>query len=224
MVGRSESQNHYWNKVASAYDTKYGYQTDAGRQKLKRKVEKLTSMMELKVYNKVLELGCGTGAYTQLLNERGFKVAGLDISEEMLKQAELRNQSCFVRGDIHKLPFADGSFDAVIGFYILHYADVTNVLSEAYRVLKVGGKVGFIEPNALNFIVFVKTKVGIVKKVLSISSEATSFSGCGLKKMLGRNFKEVELGYCEYGVLRSVSKWSFIRPLAGSIIIKGEKI
>lgn len=225
MVDRSGNQKKYWDGIASIYDSKYGYQTDDGRNKLNRKVDKLVRIMGLNVGDKVLELGCGTGAYTRLLNERGFNVTGLDISENMLKQARLKNSDIsLVRGDIHNIPFGCSHFDAVIGFYILHYADVIRVLDESYRVLVVGGKVGFVEPNLLNPIVFAKTKVGIVKKVLSISSEATSFSGFGIKRIVGRNFSKVKIAYSEYGFLSPVSNISFITPFAGSIIVKGDKI
>ena len=44
------------------------------------------------------------------------------------------------------LPFADGSFDAVLGKQILHHLDMTIAIPEIARVLRPGGRAVFLEP------------------------------------------------------------------------------
>jgi SAM-dependent methyltransferase len=49
------------------------------------------------------------------------------------------------QGDVHALPFAAGSFDALFSLSVLQYGDAPTVLRECARVLKPGGKAVFIE-------------------------------------------------------------------------------
>jgi ubiquinone/menaquinone biosynthesis C-methylase UbiE len=93
----------------------------------------------------VLEMGIGTGRIAVPLAERGFRVVGVDIAEKMLarlrdKAAEARGNICVVRGSIEALPFADGSFHAVIAVHVFHLLDnVGCSVSEARRVLSPDG-------------------------------------------------------------------------------------
>lgn len=76
------------------------------------------------MYEKVLDLGCGTGALCSVLNEKGLKVTGVDAAEKMLNIAKKRNKDkdiSFVLADIlKKLPFEDNSFDISIASYVAH--------------------------------------------------------------------------------------------------------
>lgn len=93
---------------------------------------------------RVLDLGCGTGALAEhVLNSLpACELTGIDISLEMLRQARRRlaGAATFVPGDSEKLPFAEGSFDAVIcndSFH--HYPDPQRAVFEAWRVLSRDG-------------------------------------------------------------------------------------
>ena len=70
----------------------------------------------------VLDIGCGAGVpITRALAGR-FAVTGVDISSEMIRQAQANVPGAsFVHGDIASVEFADSSFDAAVAFYsILH--------------------------------------------------------------------------------------------------------
>jgi SAM-dependent methyltransferase len=90
-----------------------------------------------------LDVGCGAGLAAQLASERGATVAGLDASENLLAIARARVPSGqFHAGEMEKLPFADGCFDAVTGFNSFQYAgNPRAALAEAKRVAKPGSPV-----------------------------------------------------------------------------------
>lgn len=94
-----------------------------------------------------LEIGCGPGANLWYLAREGFDVTGLDGSARALAQAKerLAAEGLSVRlhrGDAMELPFADGTFDAVIDVECLYansWADSRTIVEEVLRVLKPGG-------------------------------------------------------------------------------------
>ena len=100
----------------------------------------------------VLDVGTGTGRMAELFAARATHVTGLDKSPEMLRIARARLQALpagqvdLVHGDFTALPFADGSFDTVLFHQVLHYAfDPAEVLAEAARVVKAGGRIAIID-------------------------------------------------------------------------------
>jgi demethylmenaquinone methyltransferase / 2-methoxy-6-polyprenyl-1,4-benzoquinol methylase len=105
-----------------------------------------------------LDVACGSGRLTRELARRSGPglVAGLDFSAEMLRvAAHDRPGLSFVRGDALRLPFADGSFEAVtIAFGLRNLADPVEGMREMLRVLVPGGRAVVLE--------FVKPRPGPV--------------------------------------------------------------
>jgi ubiquinone/menaquinone biosynthesis C-methylase UbiE len=93
-----------------------------------------------------LDAGCGAGMAARMAQERGAKVSGLDASESLLAIARERVPAGqFIAGDLEEVPFADATFDAVMGFNSFQYAgDSTAALREARRVTKPGGVVAIV--------------------------------------------------------------------------------
>lgn len=93
-----------------------------------------------------LDAGCGAGMAAQMAADRGAIVSGLDASEPMLAIARERVPAGhFIAGDLEQLPYADATFDAVMGFNSFQYAgDPTAALAEARRVTKPGGVVAIV--------------------------------------------------------------------------------
>jgi SAM-dependent methyltransferase len=98
----------------------------------------------------VLDLGCGTGGHAIPLARRGFRVTGVDRSEEMLRAADkhaalagVSKRVQLLRGDVRSEPL-DGTFDAaLLMFAVLGYQlrnqDVLATLRSARSRLRQGG-------------------------------------------------------------------------------------
>ena len=100
--------------------------------------------------SKILELGCGNGISSRLLNQANFDVVGTDISPLFLEEArnwensKLRYQVC----DVLELPFDDNSFDVICSNELIeHLPDAETALKEMERVVRKDGVVVLSGPN-----------------------------------------------------------------------------
>lgn len=87
--------------------------------------------------DRVLDVGCGPGAYLAVLDDR-WVATGVDVSDAMLARARSRVPGVpLVRGDAHRLPFGDGAFACAFLAYVLHQlADPGEALREVGRVAR----------------------------------------------------------------------------------------
>ncbi len=95
---------------------------------------------------KALDLGCGTGRFSQpMANRMGLAVTGADSSAEMLAKARQKDSDSEVNwmlADASALPFPDSSFDLVFMSHVLHHVDSPlTVLKECQKVLVNSGVV-----------------------------------------------------------------------------------
>lgn len=102
----------------------------------------------------ILELAHGTGNLQLDLYAEGYgRVIGYDLSPYMgrIANAKMRRNGLsprLVRGMAQKLPFASGSFSAVISTFPTNFIVATETLNEVYRVLQPGGQF-IIVPNGI---------------------------------------------------------------------------
>jgi ubiquinone/menaquinone biosynthesis C-methylase UbiE len=119
----------------------------------------LVTFLSIGASEKVLEVGFGPGVAIALLAQaaNAGRVAGVDPSGEMVKQATARNAAAIRtglvdlrRGTVASIPFEDNAFDTVIAINSMQvWPDATAGLREIRRVLAVGGRVALgFTPNA----------------------------------------------------------------------------
>lgn len=91
----------------------------------------------------VLDVAAGTGSISRLLQERGHQVTAVDLTPEMIRHHPGRRR-VLARGE--RLPFADGTFDALTFGYLLRYVDdPLGSMAELARVVRPGGMIGMVE-------------------------------------------------------------------------------
>jgi 2-polyprenyl-3-methyl-5-hydroxy-6-metoxy-1,4-benzoquinol methylase len=102
---------------------------------------------------RLLDFGCGWGNNTVVFAKLGYAVDGFDISpgniEATRRRAAAYGVSERVRAQVaaaETLPYADGTFDVVVGVDILHHVDIPKAIAEVHRVLRRGGTAIFREP------------------------------------------------------------------------------
>ena len=156
------SKNASHNKPATVYDSLADnyiswIEESAGLKIIYRTFHQAVDENKARLKGRVLDLGCGTGIFTQILSdvEGVTEVVGLDISRESVLHARKRcNDRCrFVAGSATELPFPDSSFDAVVAFgdTISHiHNGYKEAISEAGRILKPGGHLLFDVDNKWN--------------------------------------------------------------------------
>ena len=98
----------------------------------------------------VLDAGCGTGRNLAAMAKAGAHVVGVDFSQAALGVArEVHAGAHLARVDLQAgLPFADGTFDAVLCALVgEHVSNLAAALSELRRVLRTGGRLVFSIPH-----------------------------------------------------------------------------
>ncbi|WP_297761181.1 class I SAM-dependent methyltransferase [uncultured Muriicola sp.] len=90
-----------------------------------------------------LDIGCGTGNYTDEFQKMGYSFIGIDPSKEMLKQARVRNQDIVWKmGTAEKTGLDENSVDGVVAFLTLHHwTNIENSFLELARILKPNGQI-----------------------------------------------------------------------------------
>lgn len=193
------SEKPIFDDIANYYDQ--WFETPLGKkiyESEKRAIEVLVEKGDGKL---ALDLGIGTGLFTQILREKGYRVIGVDISEEMLKIARKRGFEVIKHDLNFPLPFEKESFDLVFSMTSIEFLkDPTSLFNEIKRVLKSGGKFLLITLNSLSLWAFKRRIEGFFDKN-NLFNKGKFYSPNSLKKF----FKE------GWEILRCESK-TFIPP------------
>lgn len=161
--------------------------------------EEFAKRLGLPPGSRVLDVATGTGNLAIPLARSGCVVTGLDIATNLLEQAQARAaaeglQITFDEGDAERMPYADGSFDAVVTMFGAMFAPRPElVASELARVLRSGGTLAMANwsPKSFTGQMFrlgakhVPPPPGIAPPVMW-GDEATA------RERLGAGFREIE--------------------------------
>jgi SAM-dependent methyltransferase len=147
----------YHDVAAESYDSKWGIDFgDIGQTQVLGKLRKLLGSELDDGYDRSLEIGAGTGYFSLNLLQAGVvgEATCTDISPGMVatlgsnaERLGLRVKTA--RADAESLPFADASFDLVLGHAVLHHLpNLRRAFAEFHRVLRPGGRIVFAgEPS-----------------------------------------------------------------------------
>ncbi len=135
------------------YDQTY-YRSRESWPDFRMEAVELVRLAKIRPEARVLEVGCGSGELLRRLAAQARLAVGVDLSEEGLQLARARipDASCtlLVRAGATDLPFEAASFDAVVAQHLLeHLPDPIEGIREWRRVLRPGGLLALVTPNAL---------------------------------------------------------------------------
>ena len=148
--------------AAAESEEMWGWTSPAGQSRARRRAELIATAADLGPGRTVLEIGCGTGMFTEHFAATGARIIAVDVSPDLLAKAvdrrlpadrvrfEQRRFETLVRSDAAIEPWAAAGFDAIIGSSVLHHLDIPVAIETCRRLLATGGRMVFAEPNLLN--------------------------------------------------------------------------
>ncbi len=131
----NKDYNNYYEKIGNEYNN-IRLDTKNDRENVIEIIKKYANSK----HKKILDIGCGTGKYGEMMQENGYKVVGIDKSETQINQAKQLIEAYKV--DATNLPFEDESFDVctmIIMIQQLSKEDRIKAFEEVHRVLKTNG-------------------------------------------------------------------------------------
>ncbi|OGR24811.1 MAG: hypothetical protein A2X83_02765 [Desulfuromonadales bacterium GWD2_54_10] len=142
---------NYWKSVYESNPDNSDQFTNVSMLKRKTIVIEMVDRYAINQHLNILDVGCGPGVILEAMLARGHNVSGIDLSEDMVREANERlGFSLCVKGDIEALPFANESLDVVLCLGVLPYLrEEQNGVSEMSRVLRKGGLAIVVMPNLI---------------------------------------------------------------------------
>lgn len=185
---RAEREIAHSRKIANRDpESIWGWKTPAGQVRAVKRAELISRAAHLRPGIRVLEIGCGTGMFTEIFARTGAQIVAVDISRDLIEKAISRglpvNQVIFLEKRFEDCD-VDGPFDAVIGSSILHHLEITSALAKIYELLKRGGIMSFAEPNMLNPQIMIQKNIPLIKARMGDSPDESAFVRSQLRRLL----------------------------------------
>ena len=215
-LARTELEIAHGKKICGKAEHIWGWGTRAGKRRAKRRADFLIEFGAIDKGEKVLEIGCGTGIFTEKIAATGADIA-----------------------DIENMDFEDNSFDSVVGSSILHHLNVEPALLEIRRLLKKEGRIAFTEPNMMNAQIAMERKIKPIGKMLYNSPGETAFFRWSVKKLLKKlGFEKIVIKPFDFlhpltpdflitvvnKIGLGVEKIPIIKEIGGSLLITAEML
>jgi ubiquinone/menaquinone biosynthesis C-methylase UbiE len=180
-----------------------------------RLIDAFVKLSKLPPGSRVVDLGCGSGVFTDVLQRRGYRCAGIDISPKLITIAQTKFPKIeFIEGDVEHLPFRENSFDgALLSGLVHHFPDPSRCATEVFRILRPGGTFFAFDPNRMNPFMYLYrdrsspfySSVGVTENerpVLAAELEAT-FRGVGFR--VGTEYlSDLKYRYVASGLMRGL--------------------
>jgi ubiquinone/menaquinone biosynthesis C-methylase UbiE len=238
---RLQAEIEHGKKIAENAEEVWNWETGAGKVRADKRSKHIANFLHLKLDNKVLEIGCGTGLFTDKISKLGgtTNILATDLSPDLIEKAKEKYPHLnFEVGDAMNIEQPDGSFDAIFGNSIVHHLDFDLFLNEMFRLLKPGGKMCFAEPNMLNPQIFVQKNIPFIKKWLGDSPDESAINRFSFKKqLLKKGFHNVQVFPFDFlhpsipkalinpinFISNQLERIPLIKEIGGSVIIYAEK-
>jgi SAM-dependent methyltransferase len=211
-----EREVAHWKAWQEQAESVWGWRTPAGQIRSRRRARLFQELGRMTSQSLVLEIGCGTGEFTQQIAPKVGQLHAIDLSPDLLARAAAKMRATcpgantvFELQDAMNLRFPANRFDAVFGCSILHHVDARLALAEVHRVLKPSGWCVFSEPNMLNPQIALQKNIGFIKQRMGDSPDETAFFSWQLRRWLG------QLGFGEI----SVRHFDFLHPLTPRVCL-----
>jgi len=188
--GRDENgkatSREYFDRQAASYETGRRWRS------VKKPQAVALAMLELGPDDRLLDVGCGTGAAVREAAALVTRAVGLDLAPGMIDEArrlatDLPNAELEV-GDSEALAFADGEFTAVLcSTSIHHYPDPGKAIAEMARVLAPGGRIAIGDFNRDRFSIKLLDRISrrlqpSHVRILSSAELSAFLAGAGLRR------------------------------------------
>ncbi len=242
MSNRIKNEIEHGKKLAEVgAESIWGWNSPAGRERAARRSEIIVDGAKMKAGMEVLEIGCGTGNFTEVFAASGSDITAVDISPDLLELAYQRNLDPnhvkFIEGRFEAIVTAQ-KFDAIIGSSVLHHLEMQAALENMYRLLKPGGVLSFAEPNMMNPQVYAMFNFKFLKEKFGVSPDERAFYRRPLKKQILENgFVDVLIKPFDFlhpstplGLIRLVNCFGkfietlpVMREIAGSLYVFARK-
>ena len=156
---------------------------------------------------RLLDVGAGFGFFLSEMKERGWEVAGIEISQKAIDHARNVLGITVHEGTLEQIGFPENAFDVVSGFYVIeHLSRPMEFLRECYRILKPGGLLLLRYPhttpikNLLRFF-------GIENRLYDLPAHLSDFSPAMIQRYLKKAvFKEWRHLICGHTLPREPGK------------------
>lgn len=190
MADAAQEREHFDKLAEGTGEIWWGSTTPAATLRYTRRAQMIREQLKRFPDPKVLELGCGTGAFSRYILQEmpELRLTGCDISPKSVAVATERFSehlnARFEVANVADAPYDTESFDAVVGNSVLHHIPLEESLRESFRVLRHGGILWFSEPNMMNPQIALEKNVRFIGRWLDNSEGETAFFRWAFAKRL----------------------------------------
>lgn len=163
----------------------WGWEGPAGKLRAERRAAFLVDRCGLGLGVRCLELGAGTGVFTELLARSGCELVAVELSPDTaaLCRERVAGAAEVLVGNIETGEgLGDAAFDAIVGVSVLHHIDLEATIASTFSRLRPGGRFAFSEPNSRNPQVWAERKVGWVARRRHVLPHERAFTPAELRR------------------------------------------
>ncbi len=189
-------EKEIFNNLANKYDS--WFETSLGKKVFNSEKSCIEELVKKREGKLAIDLGIGTGLFSKILIEKGYRVIGIDISDEMLKIAKDRGFEVIKHDLKNPLPFINETFDFAFSMTSIEFLKrPEDLIKEVNRILKKDGEFLLITLNSLSLWAVVRRIKGLFIKNY-VFKKGKFYSTNNLKKLFDENWEILKSGTCAF--------------------------